>query len=244
MAAMNKSTGTSYRVLARVAVVLLGLVSILGTGGGGGGGSSSTTPTPTDIPFQLFPTGYFSNGYTRTWHLSGSDNVGDTFTATWTETTQAQTTYNGQPAIPVQSVLSLTNTQTQATDTVTGVDYYSIDPMSLMYYGWTDSLTNAFTLISLSIIPQSATIGTSAINPVGRYSGSGAAAGETETDTWQLTNANNGLANFVMISSTYSGSTLEETDTTTYVIDQQGNRQSVTVNVLDNTGVTVTLSGN
>jgi len=220
------------------------LLTACGSGGGGGSSTPAPTPTATNIPFQLFPTSYFSNGYTETYQLTGSDNVGDTFTATWTQTTQAQTTYNGQSAIPVQHVLALTNTQTHATITVTGTDYYSTDPASLMYYGWTDTLNDAFTPISLNIIPQSATIGTSAINLVGTYAGSGAAAGETETDTWQLTNANNGLANFIMVSSTYSGSTFEETDTTTYVIDQQGNRQSVTVNILDNTGLNITLSGN
>jgi hypothetical protein len=201
------------------------------------------TPTPTDVPFQLFPAGYFSNGYTRTWQLSGSDTVGNTYTATATFTTGAQTTFNGQPAIPVQFALVLTNTKTGVPLTSTELDYYSTDPTNRVYLGATDSLGSIFTPISLNIIPQSATIGTSPINPIGTYSGSGTAATETLTGTWQLTNANNGLANLINLYTTSIGSTIVSSSTTTVVIDQQGNGQSLTYKLVTDTGVIVTLSG-
>lgn len=220
------------------------LVSLMACSGGGGGGSSTPAPTPTstNIPFQLFPTGYFSNGYTETYQLSGSDNVGDTFTGTLTSTTQAQTTYASQAAIPVQSVITITNTQNQASFTDTGNEYYSTDPANLMYFGYTDA-GDVFTYASLNVIPQTAMIGAS--GDYGTYTGSGTATGYNDTISWKLTNANNGLANVVVTDSTFFGSTLDSSTTFTYVIDQQGNRQRVTVAIYDvNSGVTITLTGN
>lgn len=142
----------------------------------------------------------------------------------------------------MQGVLNLTNTKTNAFVTATGIDYYSTDITNLMYFGWTDSIGSIFTPVTMNIIPQTAMIGASGV--IGSYSGSGTAVGETDTFTWQLTNANNGLANLVIADSTFTGSTFDSSTKTTYVIDQQGNRQSVTVVISYANGVIVTLSGN
>ena len=127
-------------IVGLLGVLLLAACNGGGSGGGGGGGSgAASNPAPTNISFQLFPAGFFSSGYTKTYQLNGSDTVGDTFAGTFTETTQAQGLFNGQPAIPVQGTLRLTNTQTNASVTETGTDYYSIDPANLMYLGFTES---------------------------------------------------------------------------------------------------------
>src|SRR3989344_8763935 len=96
---------TKYKLV----IVFIGLVLLgaCGPSGGGGGDSSSTstpapTPTDTNLAFQSFPAGYFSSGYTETYQVTGSDTVGGTYTATLSSTTLAPTTFNGQPAIPVQ----------------------------------------------------------------------------------------------------------------------------------------------
>lgn len=234
----------------RWATTALFVVAFLlsGCGGGGGGSGSSAaptpapTPTPTNIPFKLFPAGYFTNGYTKTYQLSGSDTAGDTYTATLSETTQAQTTFNSQPAIPVQSVFNFTNTKTNAFVTATGKEYFSTDINNLMDLGSTDSIGDIYTATSLNVIPQTAMIGAS--GAVGTYSGSGAAAGETDTTTWQLTNANNGLANLIVTTSTFIGATFDSSEKHTTVIDQQGNPQSTTIEIYyASSGVTITLSG-
>jgi hypothetical protein len=221
------------------------VVSLAACGNGGGGGSSAApapTPTSTTIPFNLFPAGYFTNGYTKTFHLTGSDTQGGTYTGTITETTQAQSVYNAQPVIPVQTLLNLTNTKTNAFVTATGYEYFSTDINNLMSLGSTDSIGDIYTAISLNVVPKTAMIGAS--GAVGTYSGSGTAAGETVTLTWQLTNANNGLANLIVTNSTYIGATLDSSEKHTTVIDQQGNSQTTTIEIYyASSGVTITLYG-
>ncbi len=69
--------------------------------------------------------------------------------------------------------------------------------------------------------------------------------GETDQITWQLTNANNGLANLVANSTTTISGNLQWSEEHTYVIDQQGNRKSLTVKIYyASNGLTITLSGN
>jgi hypothetical protein len=233
---------TRYKlVIASIVVVLL---SACGSGGGGGAGSSTSAPasTPTDanLAFQIFPAGAFSSGYTETYQLSGSDTVGGTYTATLSATTQPQTTFNGQPAIPVQSLVKITNNQTGAFVTGTSIGYYSTDSGSRMYLGFTDNTTNTtYTAVSLNVIPQSAKIGDSGV--VGTYSG----GGETDQISWQLTNANNGLANLVTNNTTTISGNLQWSGEHSYVIDQSGNRKSLTIKIFyADSGITVTLSGN
>ena len=234
---------TKYKLV----IVFIGLVLLgaCGSGGGGGGDSSSTstpapTPTDTNLAFQLFPAGFFSSGYTETYQLSGSDTNGGAYTATLSATTQAQTTFNGQPAIPVQSVVKITNTQTGAFVTGTSTGYHSTDSGSRMYLGFTDNTTSTtYTAVSLNIIPQSAKIGD--IGVVGTYSG----GGETDQISWQLTNANNGLANLVTNNTTTISGNLQWSEEHIFVIDQQGNRKSLTIKIYyASNGVTITLSGN
>lgn len=226
------------------------VVSLTACGGGGGGGGSSSSsaapapiPTATNIPFTIVPASHYTSGYTKTFHLSGSDTAGGTYTATASTAIQPQTLYNGQPAIPVQIVVTITNTKTSGFGTVTGVGYYSANITSLMNLGYSDSIGNIYTATSLNVIPQTAMIGASGV--IGTYSGSGTAAGKTLTASWQLTNANNGLANYIVTESFYIGSTLDSSGQSTIVIDQQGNPQSMTMVVyLASNGVTMTLSGN
>ncbi len=231
---------TKYKlVIAAIGVVLL---SACGSGGGGGDASSTPAPTPTDtnLAFQSFPAGYFSSGYTETYQLNGSDTSGGTYTATLSATTQAQTTFNGQPAIPVQSLAKITNTQTGAFVTGTSTEYFSTDSGSRMYLGYRDDTTNTtYTAVTLNVIPQSAKIGDFGI--VGTYSG----GSETDQITWQLTNANSGLANLVVNNTTTISGNLDSSEEHSYVIDQSGNRKSLTVKIYyADSGITITLSGN
>ena len=226
------------------AVIACSFILLSACGGGGGGGSSSApapTPTATNIPFQLFPTGILTTGYTQTYQLTGTDNQGGTYTATFTNATQAQSTYDGQPAIPVQQVLVITNTKTNASVTSTADVYLTTSIANLMLLGSTDSAGYIFTPVSMTVIPQTGMIGQQ--GAIGTYSGSGSAAGYTDTESWQLTNANNGLANLVLYDSVYSGPNFIVSTKSTYVIDQQGNRQSLTEVLNYANGLVMTFSG-
>jgi len=228
-------------VIASIMVVLL---SACGSGGGGGGGSSTSTPAPTptdtNLAFQSFPAGYFSSGYTETYQVTGSDTAGGTYTATLSSTTLAPTTFNGQPAIPVQKLVKITNTQTGAFVSGTGTDYFSTDSGSRMLLGYTDDSAEVTKIgLTMNIIPQSATIDD--VGVIGSYTG----GGETDQITWQLTNANNGLANLVVNETTTISGSLDSSEEDSYVIDQSGNRKSLTVKIYyADTGIIITLSGN
>jgi len=228
-------------VIASIMVVLL---SACGSGGGGGGGSSTSTPAPTptdtNLAFQSFPAGYFSSGYTETYQVTGSDTAGGTYTATLSSTTLAPTTFNGQPSIPVQKLVKITNTQTGAFVSGTGTDYFSTDSGSRMLLGYTDDSAEVTKIgLTMNIIPQSATIDD--VGVIGSYTG----GGETDQITWQLTNANNGLANLVVNETTTISGSLDSSEEDSYVIDQSGNRKSLTVKIYyADTGIIITLSGN
>jgi len=221
---------------------------LAGCGGGGGGGSSSSTsnptatPTPPDTIFHLLPPGALTQGWTQTYHLTGSDTAGGQFTGTISETTQAQTTFNGQPAIPLQAAFTLTNTVTNAFVTVTALGYYATDPANMMYFGDTNSTGDIFTAISLNVVPETAKIGDTGV--IGTYAGSGSALGETETMTWELKDAGNGNAYLIINDSDFSGANLLYSEKDTYLIDPQGNRKSITAVIYyAGSGITITLSG-
>ena len=61
-------------------ISVLGLISACG--GGGSSDSNSDTTLLTDTTFKLFPSNYFSEGYTRTYNLTGSDSQGRHCTST------------------------------------------------------------------------------------------------------------------------------------------------------------------
>ena len=228
-----------YRLI--IASIVVVLLSACGSGGGGGDASTTpaSVPTDTNIAFQSFPPGYFSTGYKETYQLTGNDTAGGTYTATVSVATQAQTTFNGQPAIPVQSLVNITNIGTGAFATGTGTSYFSVDSASRMYLGFIDSDSIIHAAVSLNVIPQSAKIGD--FGTVGTYTG----AGESTQIMWQLTDAKNGLANQVLSETTMISGNLEFSEETSYVIDQSGNRKSVTAKIYyADSGITITLSGN
>jgi hypothetical protein len=227
----------------KLIIISLGIALLSACGSGGGGGDASSTPAPvptdTNIAFQSFPPSHFSAGYKETYQLTGNDTAGGTYTATISVTTLAQSTFNSQPAIPVQSLVNITNTSTGAFVTGTGTSYFSVDSASRMYLGFTDSDGITHTAVSLNVIPQSAKIGD--FGTVGTYTG----ASESTQIIWQLTNANNGLANQVLSETTMISGNLEFSEETSYVIDQSGNRKSVTAKIYyADSGITITLSGN
>jgi hypothetical protein len=227
---------------ARIMLLAVYLILVsLGCSSGGGGGGDNSTPTDPNIPFQLFPSGYFSQGYSENYDLTGSDTAGGTHTGSLSLSTQAATIFDGQSAIPVSQLLSFTNTQTNAFLSVSVTGYYSNNANDRKWigedqitFGVINSATTTYTL------PETATIGD--FGNVGSYTGSD---GTGMVVTWQLTNANNGLANIVINFTYYDspGGAISGSEEQTYTINQSGERQRFKIRADVGGGVTITLSG-
>jgi hypothetical protein len=218
---------------------LIGIIVVFliyGCGGGSGGGSSSTSAI-----YKLFPDGYFSAGYQESYNLTGSNTAGGNFTGTYLLRTENPTTFNSEQAIPVTALLSITNTLNSASRTTTGTDYYSDNPNDRVLLGYEFKTLDLITSIgtSLSALPLRAKIGDSGKEGSYTYNN-----GDTETTHWQLDQADNGLAILTISSTTQDSSGNETTaDESRYLIDKNGNRQSITIILTSDSGVIMTLSG-
>jgi hypothetical protein len=242
MRKQNKYTWARFNVT--FVILLFSMVfSFAGCGGGGGGGGDNGGISPNSpTTYKLFSDGYFTAGTQESYNLTGSSTSGASYTGTLLIDPQSATTFNGAAAIPVEDQLSLTNTDSHTSITLTGVEYFSTDASNLELLGYNSNNEGTTTSgASLSVIPQSASIGDS--GNAGTYTFSN---GDILTITWELTQASGSFANLVMSSTvTTSTGSMLLTEENAFVIDQDGNRQSVTI-VLDaeSYGISVTLSGN
>jgi hypothetical protein len=214
------------------------LLSILVTGCSSSGGDS---PAPTDpnTVFQLFPSGFFTAGYSETYNLTGTDTLGGTHKAVFSLQTQAPTTFLGQPAIPVFVQVQITNTSTGAVVSNSGNGYYSTSPTDRRYLGYSDSTTTTVSAVT-STIPQTAKIGD--IGVVGTYTDN---TGNVDTQSWRLDDGFNGNAKLVELSNEVDQfGTLDTSSTTTHLINTSGNRLSITLVLFFNSlNATLTLTG-
>ena len=219
-------------------VILLFSMVLMFTGCGGGGGSSSSTPTTTT--YKLFNSEYFTAGSQETYNLTGS-GTGGSYTGTLTLTTQAATTLDGAAAIPVDGEITFTSTTSVRSYTFKGIEYFNTDTSALKYLGFENDTFNDTTVSSKSVevIPQTASIGDSATEGIYTFS-----SGNVETVTWKLTQASGGNANLNIVQTITdsTGTSTLSIQNYTFVIDQDGNRKSVTM-VLTEAGVSITLSG-
>jgi hypothetical protein len=223
------------RIAALSATVFIGLISIIGKGGG------DAAPSNPDVFFSTFPAGYFTDEYREAYSFAGSDTAGGTYTGDISIQTGAQTTFNGTPAIPVSAIFNITNTQTSVFDTETVTIYFSTDLNDLRFLG-SESVTLGIvsTAISTTAIPKTARIGD--FGNVGTYTDS---TGDTDVETWQITDGSNGRAFFVdFISTTDQFGNFDGTAEEKYLINENGDHLSLEFRFFDeSSGVTVTLTG-
>jgi hypothetical protein len=211
--------------------------------GCGGNDNNSSTPTDTNIPFQIFPDGYFTEGYTETYQLTGSDNAGGTYEGSLSIETQNQELFDGVSAIPVMFSLEYTNTQDNGVSGINNIVYYTTDQADRRIIG-ERLVDNGVTLtaISTDILPETATIGD--VGAIGDYSVS---YGVTSDATWQLNNANNGQA-YLFINwniYTFVPGNIDTSEQQQYLIDQDGTRLAVLLKISNVTySTTLTFSGN
>jgi len=214
--------------------------ALYGCGGGGGGsaptGTTGGTPTDTSIDFSLFPADYFTS-YNVSADLTGNDNKGSTITGRITEQLQAQTTFMGAAALPVVAQTQFTASNGGfAAATVTS--YFSTDASSRKFLGVSGDVVTASSS-STFVIPQTANIGDSGV--MGTYTDN---AGFVTSVTWRLEDGLNGNAKLVILNLTMNNAVVDNTLTSTYLIQPDGTRLSVEIVTLNvNVSLIVTLRG-
>ena len=229
------------KIIIKMALVFI-LVSTLVACGGETNENNITNPTDPNTVFQLFPSGHFSNGYSETYILSGSDTAGGTQTGSFSIQTQSQSIFNGEAAIPFAVILQITNTQTGAFGSASGYGYYSTNQNDLRDLGYESTTTGEMTV--------SAT--TTAIPLTGRINDFGDAGiyidstGERDVDTWQLSDGGDGRAKLTFYTTTTDQfGVTQSTSEETYLINPNGTRISIDFRIYyTSSGITLTLSGN
>ena len=219
-------------------ILLFMVVSLMAACGGGGGGSSSN-PTDPNTVFQLFPANKFVQGNVESLNYTGADNIGGKYTGSFTERTEAQTTFLGQQAIPLLGQLQLSNTVNGAVISDIVTTYVSISATDRRLLGTSDSTSTTVTATTTAI-PQTAKIGDFGV--VGTYTDN---AGDVDTESWRLDNGGNGNATIVLLSTVrdQSGAILNSSTTST-VIDKNGNTiTQKLVLFISSQNVTITLNG-
>jgi hypothetical protein len=198
-------------------------------------------PPPPATAFSLFPSEYFVDGYRESYSLTGSDTDGVTFTGDWTFQAGAQTTFNGSPAIPFDGILNITNTATNAFFTSVETDYYSTNANDRRDLGFASTSTGVVkTPTSTTALPTTARIGD--FGNIGTYVTS---SGDTDVETWQLTDAGNGRAYILFfISRSDQFGDFNSSREEKYLIDENGNRMSLELRIFfQSSGITLTLTG-
>jgi len=197
-------------------------------GGGGGGGSSETTDP--NLAFQVFPSSFFAPSYSESYTLTGSDTDGNDYTATASLKTGAQTTFQGEAAIPVEFLFRFTNAATQASIIANFTNYFS--PSSHSRFIGSFSITDGTT----GLPSAQMTLPTTA--RVGDFGSIGTIAyddGTTEVLSWELHSTSNASRANLILSSVYKDAFGDTTGTEddTYEIDANGVRHRLTVRYTD-----------
>lgn len=216
-------------------LILFALILIQGCSSDGDDGPTATDPATV---FQSFEAGVFTAGYTQTMNYTGSDSAGGTYTATYSETTQAESTFLGVPAIPVLGQLQLTNTATGAFVSTLSTSYWSTSASDRHYLGYSDN-TTATVSSTTTAIPETVKIGD--FGDIGTYIDN---AGNVETRSWRLDDGFNGNANIVRLSTiTDQYGNLVVSSTSTTKIDTTGKTLSQTLVIYySDSGITLSLN--
>ncbi|PCJ83691.1 MAG: hypothetical protein COA54_15050 [Thiotrichaceae bacterium] len=217
--------------------LLLAVIAIQGCSSGGG--DSAPPPTAPDTVFQLFPSNAFTTGSTDTINYTGTDTKGGVWNGTISSQVQSQSTFLGQPAIPVLTQLQLTNTANGAIISNIGTVYYTTTASDRRYLGYSDASSTTVSA-NTSTIPQTAKIGSFGV--IGTYTDN---AGAVDAQSWRLDDAGGGRAKVVQLSTEKDQfGNLDISSTTTSVIETSGNRISQTLVIFfANENVTLTLNG-
>jgi len=172
--------------------------------------------------------------------FTGTDTAGGVWSGTFSEQTQSQSTFLGQPAIPVLGQIQLTNSANGAVLSNIGTSYWSTSASDRRYLGYSDTFSTTASATTTAI-PETAKIGDFGV--VGTYTDN---TGSVDVQSWRLDDGGNGLAKIVQLSTEKDQfGNLETSSTTTTLIDTSGRPISQTlVLFFADIGETLTLTGN
>ena len=204
----------SIHVLIFIAFVFAGL----------SGCSSNESSDPEDTLYQLFPNGYFSEGFREEYGVSGTSPSGLTLEGTHLELTAEEQSFNGEQVSVVRTQNDWVDNQTNQQFSNAALSFYSTVSADRKLVGSEDLITGVVSSsTSEERLPESASIGESGL--VGSYTDT---AGSSIMQTWRLEEANDGFAKIIWASQVRDdqGNLILEGETA-YIIDRDGNRQSL-----------------
>jgi len=210
--------------------------------GGGGDGSpvlntgGTGTPTDSNLNFQIFPANYFVD-YNVSVNLSGSDNQGNTYTGDSSDKTLPAVMFLGENSIPIQSIINFTISNGGSGSAIENQHFGTV-VNDRRYLG-----------VDIDVVTVSAT--TTTIPPAAKIGDSGTVGTYIDNKafvsiiTWRLEDGLNGNAKLIIFNTTNNASDiLDNTFTTTYIINPDGTRVSVEYKTFnDNVNLEVILSG-
>lgn len=156
-----------------------------------GGGGSNSEPTDPDTVFRTSTAGSVTAGRSETTNCTGSDTAGGVFTAVIAQQTQAQTTFLGEPAIPIVTQLQLTNTASGGFVSTIGTSYFSPSEVDRRYLGYSN---NSSTTVAATTSPLPQTVKIGDFGNTGTYTDN---AGDVEVQSWRVDDGGSGKAIFV-----------------------------------------------
>jgi len=185
--------------------------------------SNESDEAPEDS-YQLFPSGYFSEGFREEYTLSGTSPSGLMLEGTHLELTGEQQSFGGEEVSPIRIQNDWSDTQTSEQFSNASFSYYSTDAENRRLVGSEDIIAGIISNSDAATrIPVSAGIGESGM--VGSYLDT---AGGAITLTWRLEEADGEFARLVWDSQVRDGQgNLAVEGYTAYIIDQNGARQSI-----------------
>lgn len=198
-------------------------------------------PTDPSTEFNLYELFYFIPNLPETYELKGSDSNGNIIECTIVNDAQRIMTYNGLPADPVKSVVSMTNKTNNATVTAITTTYYYY-PMSGGFYSLgfivNGNIYNPCVGNKMEIA-RNARIGDR--GSLGQYIDS---AGNRTVSGWKLTDAGNEHAYIYELSSAYDSNNNLVTETEIITkINTSGKKLHINMKIYyPTTEVTVTLN--
>jgi len=193
-------------------------------------------PTNTSISFKLFPSTYFTN-YDVAADLAGTDSRGIKLVGHITEKTLSKTMFTGNMAIPIQTVTEFPALG-MGFGTAIVNSYYNTIVSNRRFLGISGDITTV--IATTTPIPITAKIGKS--GKIGTYTNK---RSFKTILSWQLNDGFNGKAKLTFLNTTNKPSgILDNTFKTTYLIHPDGKRDSVELEIYNDTiKLTVTLKG-
>jgi len=180
------------KLFANLTIAVLLLIALSGCGGGG----SDFVPTDPNTVFEIEKPGGQSIGSSDSYTLSGTDSDGDRWTLSISSQVQADTTFLGESVRSIYAIGQLTYLPTGGIANTSVIVYYKYEANGFYLIG--DSGDTTTIANTAKLVPYTGMIGD--LGEIGTYTNN---VGDVTTETWELSDGGNGLANWIVRSTTF-----------------------------------------